>query len=445
MDFFNKLKKYVGKNTNQIEDFTNSIHGYVKLVGRNVRLNKTIYHDEGENVVTDWMRHTLLMLLTGASFSRTGIAALNNQNPSAETSRNNSLQFTALGGSVAGGSVSSVSTDYHRIVGPDNSGLNLDGYLLHDKQYFWQDNDNTSGKPSVMFKYSQPFSLNTNAIFAHFPTKILFGTGKEYSNWDTLQEENETANAAWYNEIKNKYGGSADITVAKNTFNENISMLCNKYSGSIANNLAAGNSGILSCRTVNDPNSTSVINTTSLASKDWGVMGAIKTPYFASDESVTYLNDTITTEGKTLRPQYQGVGRPSFIYLTNEQVSTAGWSTEPYNEYWDSPANAICVSLSKDSTKNYLHRISFHIYMPSQTGAENATGAYYPYNGYVLKQMGLFNDTRLKVSVKENDPETSSNWAYRNMPCGVMLGKKNITPFYKSADTDLDVTWTLSI
>jgi hypothetical protein len=423
-----------------------NIEGWVDLTSVNRVTGETVYKNSGSNVVTDWMRHTLLMLLTGASFSRTGVSVLNTSNPSAQNSRDDPRQFTTLGGSVATANVANVAPEYHQVVGPNNTGVNLDGYLLHNKQYFWKDNDPSAKLPSVAFKYSQPYYRNTDAIFAHFPTKILFGTGKEYSTWDTLQEENETANAAWYNEIKNKFGGSADVTVAKNTFNENIGgLLCNQYSGSIANNLAAGNSGILKCRTVNDPNSTSVINTTSLASKDWGIMGAVKTPYFASDESTTYLNDTITTEGKTLRPQYQGVGRPSFIYFTNEQVSDAGWVQEPINEYWDSPANAICVSLSKDSAKTYLHRISFHIYMPSQTGAENATGAYYPYNGYVLKQMGLFNDTRLKVAVMENAPENLANNAFKNMPCGVMLAKKNITPFYKSADTDLDIVWTLSI
>ncbi|MDR0677009.1 MAG: hypothetical protein LBF97_08255 [Elusimicrobiota bacterium] len=421
------------------------LEGWVDITSTNKRTGEIVYKNSGDNVVTDWMRHTLLMLLTGASFSRTGTTIFPIQNPSATNSRNSPLQFTTLGGSVAGGgTVLNISTDYHQEVGNSNSGINLDGYLIHDKQYFWKDN-NTSERPTVAFKYSQAYNRNGSAIFAHFPTKILFGTGKEYANWDTLQEENETANAAWYNELKNKFGGSADLTVAKNTFNENIAMLCNKYSGSIANNLAAGNSGLLTCRTVNDPNSTSVINTTSLASKDWGIMGAIKTPYFSSAESTDFLNDTITTEGKTLRPQYQGIGRPAFIYFTNESVSEAGWGIQPYNEYWDSPANAICVSLSKDTAKTYLHRISFHIYMPSQTGAENATGAYYPYNGYVLKQMGLFNDTLLKTAVSESNIESTSNWAYRNMPCGVMLAKKNITPFYKSADTDLDIIWTLSI
>lgn len=425
---FERIKKIIGNKKEDIE-------GWVDITATNKKTGEVVYQNSGNNVVTDWMRHCLLVLLTGAGFSNTGRQAITNL--SADGSRNSIEQFTMPCIPTQGSGA--LENNYHKIVGQNNEGLNIDGYCLHHQQYFWQDE---AGKP-VLWKYTKAnddllTNIPTN-IYAMFPTKILFGTGKEYQNFDVLKEENETANAAWYNEIKNKYGANGDEANAREVFNSNIAMGCNRYSGSIANNLAAGNSGLIRCRTVNDPNTTSVLNTTSLASKDWGIMGAVKTPYFASNESTEYLQEQITSDGKILKPQYQGVGRPCFIYFRNEGISST-----THKEFWDSPSDAICVTLSKDSAKSYLHRISFYIYMPAQTGAESATGAYYPYNGYILKQMGLFNDTLLKTAVTEST-EVKQNYAYNNMPCGMMLAKKNITPFYKNADTDMRVIWTLSI
>lgn len=397
----------------------NIMDGFVDIKGYKVSQDgtkKLIYHDCGDNVVTDWMRHAIMVMLTGSVFSKNGNSVL--ENPTAAGSRQSSKAFSMLG----------QDSTYHSEKSDSTIGKNIDGYLLNGKQYFFN-------AANITEKYSRAASSMSSNIYAYFPTKVLFGTGKEYSSWDVLQTENETANATWYTEMLSAYGN--DVATAKNNFDTNIDITCNTFSGSISKNIYSGNGNITKMRTVNDPDSSSnIIATTSTMNKNYGVVGAVKTFYFDENTDADYLETTIGSSGKLLRPINRGVGRPCFIYFNTPQQSIGTY------EGWDD-TGAAEVALSKDSSAAYLNKITFSITMPAQTAAENAAGKYYPYNGYTLKQMGLYNDALLTTTTDQSN-ETQS-YAFNNMQHGMLLAVKNITSFQKSADVELKLTWTLTI
>lgn len=414
------LSKFSNKNIKEKEPLNVSImDGFVDVKGYKVSDNgdkKLIYHDCGDNVVTDWMRHAIMVMLTGSVFSSNGKSTISNT--SASGSRSTPDAFSMLG----------QTSEYHSEKGENTNGKNLDGYLLNGSQYFFN-------SKAITEKYSRAASSLNDNIYALFPTKVLFGTGKEYSSWEVLQAENETANATWYTEMLNAYGG--DVSTAKNNFDQNIDITCNTFSGSISKNIYSGNGNITKMRTVNDPdNSSNIISTTSTMNKNYGVVGAIKTFYFDENIDNDYLQSTLSDSGKLLKPINRGVGRPCFIYFNTPQ---SGGNTK---EGWDDTASAE-VALSKDSSSNYLNKITFSITMPAQTAAENAVGKFYPYNGYSLKQIGLYNDALLTTGTTSSNDLQS--YPFNNMQHGMLLAIKNISSFNKTADVELKLTWTLTI
>ena len=423
-----KLSSVFKKKNKEIDPMNVSLmDGFVDIKGYKTMPDgskKLVYHDCGDNVVTDWMRHAIMVMLTGSNFSANG-----------KTSFDGSATAAASRASTAG--ITMPNVNYHDKDRGENvsgkCGKNLDSYLLNGKQYFWNGGTKDGETSDLTDKYSQS-TLSTNK-YAYFPTKILFGTGKEYSSWDVLQTENETANATWYTEMLNSYGG--DVTTAAYNFDTNIDLNCNTYSGSISKNIYTGNGLITKMRTVNDPdNSSNIITTTSTMNKNYGVVGAIKTPYFDGYEDKELLQSTLSDSGKLLKPINRGVGRPCFIYFNTPQDNGS------VKEGWDQESTAE-VALSKDSSSNYLNKITFTINMPSQDASSGAVGAYYPYNGYALKQIGLFNDARITSGVgADND---ANSYPYLNMPCGMLLAIKNITSIQKTADVNLVLTWTLTI
>lgn len=426
-----KLSSALKKKNKEFDPMNLSLmDGFVDIKGYKTMpdgTKKMIYHDCGDNVVTDWMRHAIMVMLTGSNFSANGNDEFGGT-PSAAASRSSTTSITMP------------NNRYHDKKRGENvsgkAGKNYDAYLLNGKQYFW--NGGTSGVENdtaseMTDKYSQS-TIKLNK-YAYFPTKVLFGTGKEYSSWDVLQTENETANATWYTEMLNSYGG--DVTTASYNFDTNIDLNCNTYSGSISKNIYTGNGLITKMRTVNDPdNSSNIITTTSTMNKNYGVVGAIKTPYFDGFNDKELLQSTLSDSGKLLKPINRGVGRPCFIYFNTPQENGAT------KEGWDQETTAE-VALTKDSSSNYLNKITFTINMPSQDASSGAVGDYYPYNGYALKQIGLFNDARITTGITaEND---ANSYPYLNMPCGMLLAIKNITSIQKTADVNLVLTWTLTI
>ena len=417
----NKIEETSNKEVSKIIDRIKAekfFDGYVDIKAyKNINGKKVMtYHDTGDNVVTNWMRQVVMTMLTGSNFSANG---------------NQSLSEASYSASLSDGSnpisKPNSSSNYHTAsTGTDTGGLNLDGYILNGEDYFWDADD-------MRAKYSA--STISDNIYAYFPTKVLFGTGTEYSDWSVLKAENST-NTTYIEDLETTFGSESQAITAFETQQIDTTP-CNTFSGTVTNNTMSGSGYIVGgMRTLNGPDTTSALPTTnSELVSAYNVKGAIKTVYFSETEQASgYLQSSNSDSGRLLKPEYRGIGRPCFIYLNNTN-SSGGDVTK---EIWDQTSSSNAhVTLSMDSSSDYLNRITFTITLPSQS-----TGVYYPYNGYTLMQIGLYNDTYLTDGVTQND---TTSYPYTNMDCGTLLAIKNISPLSKTADDEIILQWTLTI
>lgn len=439
-DIFKKEEK----NKDSKEKILSSIaDGYVDIKAYKHSENgkKTlVYHDTGDNTVTNWMRQIIMLLLSGYSLSKNGTMATT----VLSSTRQDSTCFSKPS----------------NISGAHSSQYNFDGYCLNGEQYltdeFKNKYDNSLFYP-VEPNDSVYNSGETNEIYyALFPTKILLGTGCEYTDWNSLKEANEEDNATWYANIIQAYGDGSEQE-AETAFNKLVGITndnnddelkrysCNSYSATIgAQGKYTSNGGsMLPAVTVNDPDTTSNISTTADMANRFGVVGAIKTLYLPSqfdsdssnnnDLSSNYLENTISDSGRLIKGKYRGAGRPCFVYFSRNKFNLTDTKLD-----WESQTSDVYVS--KDSNSSYLNRITFKVVIPAQSSGTGAVGEYSPFNGYTFKQIGLFNDAVFSNSTLAETTDQS-----KNMPCGTMLAVKNIQNFTKTADESIEFTWTLTI
>lgn len=148
------IKKRLEKNQKKENDKIKMpvMDGFVDVKG--YENGKMIYHDCGDNVVTDWMRHAIIMMLGGISFADKGNTITINE-----------------------------------------EGKNTDGYLLEKQQFL-------EPKSEI-----NTYSTSTNEKkYALYPTKVLLGTGLEYHSWLELKAENQTNNKKWYDKMVAEFG-----------------------------------------------------------------------------------------------------------------------------------------------------------------------------------------------------------------------------------------------
>jgi hypothetical protein len=325
-------------------------------------------YEKGDNTVTLWSKHATMHLLTGESFSYHG------------TQR--SFDETA----------------------DHTSTTNTDGTLLSGQQYF---SDNTTPDFSIEDRWSKSTftpifdvdGITDPADIKHpfFPTKMLFGTGFEFTNWANLSDSFRT----FYESL----GWN------QTTFDSNISNGSNNYSA------IWSASALNKARTVNDISSSRIDLIPD--SDDFAISGAIKHGLFEDNaSSATYLE--AGEENEILKRTYSGIGKPCFIYANR----TARFFEEGSE-----------ILLTADS--NIENKVTYTTVMPEQTG--DNSGIFYPYNNYMLKVAGLFTDARLILG---ND-ETSNTELYNKMPYGLMYSKRYINPTTKSHDNSLTFRWTI--
>ena len=339
---------------------------------------KLVYHDSGDNTVTDWMRDTIVMLLAGFY----------------QADESTSVPVEKMAAYV----VNSL----------DASKSNLDTNSDFNKN-----------------EYSKSGIENYGAIF---PTKVLFGTGKEYTSWSALKEENEINNKAWYDNIVEMYGnGSAQL--AEEQFEAIRSSTDNTYTATVGGQgIYNGNASLVKTVFVEDPDNLQIQDSVINMSKRYGVVGGIRTFYRRNNSSDKYgntkiINPALSTSGKLLRTQYRGAGYPSFIYF-NRKANGQDVS-------WNISTSDVFVN--SDSSSSFKNRITFNIKMPAQKTNESY---YYPYNGVLLKQIGLYNDAFVNLG-ERNLAEL--------MPHGTLLAVKNILPFTKFASSEISISWTLTV
>lgn len=373
------------KNKNAIDKILGSlIDGYVDV--KMYRDKQLVYHDTGDNVVTDWMRHAILMMLVGKSVMK-NIDTLNIGKIGKTKPIDNSIEN------------------------------NPNGYILNGEQYNWNFDKLEGG-------------TGTGDDFALYPTKILLGTKKEYTKWDELVADN-SSNQEYLAELTSIYSDGDDAASAETNFNNIVGYEENYYSATIG---SQGyyiddntNHELVKTVTVNDSSSSGGIQIAETnMHKQFGVVGAVKT--IITSQSDLYLAESLDENNNRLvKGQYRGVGKPCFIYF-NREKSDNEWAQQ----------NAAEIFLTADNNSRILNRITFKITMPAQTASNGNLGKYYPYNGYTLKQIGLFNDAYMTKNGANAE-------LVNQMPGGMMLAVKNIEAFTKTAEETVVLTWTLTI
>jgi len=363
------IRKIKEQQKNELIPF--EIHGELNVYAW--RDGKLFYHDGGDNTITVWAKHAMMHLLTGDVFTNLGTAGKNMPDFS--------------------------SNSVHSM----NDKKNIDGYILSQAQYWWQGSDWEG-------QWSYCNDAYGNKTYATFPTKMLFGTGKEYANWNHVvnvatQEEQDYLATIWTNQ---------------SDFNNNISDSENYYSGTVSAGggyQKYGDFPLIKTRTVNDYLSAKIDG--SPDQTEYGVDGAIK------NGKLTFLNSDLLVSGSTdtLKTTYRGIGRPAFLYSRR-------------NTTWNESTAEVFLS---SEGLGYENKITYTVTMPEQSVATNTDGWFYPYNGYTLKEVGLFSDSLLSIG----GLSTPGVYAYDNMPGGIMIAKRYIAPLRKEANVAISAQWTL--
>jgi hypothetical protein len=241
---------------------------------------------------------------------------------------------------------------------------------------------------------------------------MLFGTGEEFTtnSWSLLEET---------------YGGSLGISKVLGfssvlEFNANIDNNTNYYSNTFSED------GIISkCRTV-QPINTAILTNDISPSSTYGIKGAIKNCLIESKNDETAKYDT---EKKMAKIETGGIGRPSFIYAERTLSSVREDSIN---------ASPGFIKIGKsDAAGRYDNKLVFSVIMPRTSG-------FYPYNGYILKEAGLFSDSLFKIKNQDVIDLIEGNITNR-MPCGILLAKRNISPILKTEDNSIEFIWSIYI
>lgn len=354
--------------------------GYVDIKAYNEN-KELIYHDCGDNTVTDWMRQVIIQLLTGTQTYTQGVS-YNKSN-------------------VDGANDKPIN---------HGDGINENGALI----------SGIEEKASYFNSKAEEVHVGDKDHYALYPTKVLFGTGQEFPDWKSLMDYYES-NEDFTNKLKDIYGEDGRGFNPENQINSKYSSTI----GSYGNYTYSGGGELLKTITINDPTATAQGDTPKVMARKLGVTGAVKTPYLPKEpgeiEAENYLMyGTDETAGKLLKQEYRGIGEPCFIYFDK-------------GEYYDCFKGDSSIYVNGEN--NEVNKITFHIEMPSQSGSE-----YYPYNGYTLRQVGLFNDSFLRKGNGDVDKTFKSL-----MPYGTMLAIKSISPFVKTSSVSMDITWSLTI
>jgi len=260
---------------------------------------------------------------------------------------------------------------------------NSDGALISGKQFL-----NSSG----IEYWANDASIDTGFNYTFFPTKIILGTGTEFeevtdsTEYSALKENNPTL--------------KFDDWTTFSDFNTNINDVKNNFSNTYSE------ASMLNTRTVNS------ITTTSLT--------APQNPEL--ETSVKGVIKTLQTDNTAPTGSLIGVGKPCFVYVGRENAVLTDTSE----------------ALPTSDNNEYNNKITFTVVLPDQTG--DNSGKYYPYNGYTIKEAGLFADALVNPNV-----ELPAGDLNIKMPYGLLFAKRYITPFTKTADSSFTIRWTIYI
>lgn len=380
------------------------------------RNGEVIHYDEGHNVVTVWAKHATMHLLNGENYSTHGDII--------DSDDGVTMRYSSR----------SIDPTEH-VAGLNN----IDGTVVSEQQYLG-DNDDYYDTGLFQHKhFSKPSNLSPDTLigdnpstgfkFPFFPTKMLFGTGVEFTSWDEVilaGRDGAITDITSYMHPKNGGWTEADFNDLLNTNTDPTNYYSNVWD--------AVEKKLTPARTVNDVYS-GVIAGSSPIETDFGIPGAIKdATYRGTGETGVKLEEV---EGKQFaKESYRGIGKPAYIYVKRDRFMKEG-------------AEVRLQVGTTPETLDLESKITYTTVLPEQP-----TGEFNPYNGYTLKMAGLFCDARMLLGnfVPENDyPSAPSETDltgneysnYKKMPGGIMFAKRKIAPIYKSHDVKITAQWTI--
>ena len=289
-----------------------------------------------------------------------------------------------------------------------DSSVNNDGTMVSGEQYLANPTF-----PGSNLWWSRP-AIGDSATHTnpYFPTKMLFGTGYEWGSWAGIGDSDY-----W------SYYINTDGWTESDFDNATISNVANSYSANFVGDT------LLRMRSMNDIYSATK-TTPVITDSDYAIKGAVKNALYGSTAGDS-TNIELVGGNYFPKKTHWGVGKPAFIYAKREA------------RYYQSGAE---VALNFDSTVE--NKITYTVTMPEQTSAY--AGMYYPYNGFVLKEAGLFCDARfrLKNTSPPNDAGSDDSGLaefdnYTSMPHGILFAKRYIAPITKSHSVSITARWSI--
>lgn len=325
---------------------------------------------------------------------------------------------------------------------------NLDGQLVSGEQFFYVGANYVAERINQLSQITAKDISNDDLKF-NFPTKMLFGTGMEASNQDAvaLEYRNEIGENLNTATICKLNGYSADTSLPTTFFNgcsyaadviaDSGTKLSNWYSNSK-----------LRCRTLQPATPDALITTPS--GSDTSIKGAIKNCFITSTNDSNKYNG----ENKMAQPDYRGFGYPCFIYAkrsTNNFYVKGDGNHEVHYEMNDALG-----------ATPYETELVYTVDMPPQPVNSREVTTFYPYNGWILKQAGLFSDSRFRLRSEDNSTtseyseasllsktngnESDDVKSYRDSVGGQMLFTRNLSsPILKTPDNEVTFHWHIFI
>lgn len=409
------------------KDFFNlELYGELEIIGK--KDGEVFHYDKSHNAITVWTKHVMMHLLTGEIFSTHGNKAeqINDGgsavdvysgrlHPSANHSFTSSPKVNTDGTLISGEPYFTDNESYNwwMVPNPGTVFTDIGGSTAEDRDL----------DPSSAAEIGDDigvFTDHTAFRYPFFPTKMLFGTGVEYDSWASIPDENKGAGEDSYEDESN--GGWTE-----STFNDYLTTGSVAETNYYSNNWDSGAGYLKRTRTVNDVYSG--VLTTDPAETDFGISGAIKDGTYTDDDQTTKIDDSSGNE--FLSGSYRGIGRPCFVYVTRA------------SRFMQDNSDIALTLGSTTETEEMESKITFSVTLPSQSGGE-----FYPYNGYTLKEAGLFCDARMLLGNTEPDGSASDEHEdeqenYLKMPGGIMLAKRNIYPIFKSHAVEITAKWTI--
>ena len=416
-----------------------NMRGELEVIVRD-RDGNVISYERGHNQVTNLAKMTIIHLLAGE------IGVVDGPIYSTLNSHSNSLRGLSL--SEGTPIVQSFTPGNHTV------STNADGQLVSEMQYFYDGSsvlDEGSGRN--LLSQVMPTVVGGNNVVFNFPTKMLFGTGLEAANADDMSSsyQSDFDTSITSSSIYRLNGWATDPASSDPVF-ENVNITTDDDAAKTAEKLTNWYSNsAYRCRTF-QPASTNPIQADPNAT-DVSIKGAIKNSYITSTSDTGKYNPTT----KMAYPTYRGMGYPCFIYA--RRSTNSFYNPDEGNAETHYQMNSVL------GTNPYETQLTYSVIMPAQPVNSTDVSTFYPYNGWILRQAGLFCDARYKLRSEEvgdgrqeyketsfvdkvNGDATDSDSAktYRDSVCGQMLFTRNLSsPILKTADTQVEFKWHIFV